>query len=459
MLTFSYGGMHLVPGLGSHGPDCVWGTVRAQSKISTATDEASQAALRSEAVNVLTMKLRLTINPTYLVRDEASLSQPVASSMGLTMTNTMLGVAPIPGMSAISPFGPAPGMPAAGIGSLGAGRGIPFGLGADDMDGSLGCMFTGSAPGSHLDMTHFADRYPSMLHGGAAFFQQPHAHSALNPSSMFRKMPNFGPGGDPMSMGMGGLMGYGPMSGLSPVDPMIQHQRMIMATQHHHYQQQQQQHQHQQQQQPGDKVKQPQKPPLQMHDQQQHMLDMQGHEDLVRTPQHMHMHAHRQACNLDDGAHMARRPDGSQLHDKMSAHDKDESDATCQAPRTSLGLGMDFAGHGRGAGGLETIAGSMGGRGHDMSGLGSGSTRGGNLGMGSVSRLSPVASQLQPGIKPSAQQPFNYGGQTNTNQIRSYPSSLQQGQEPRCKYCRVTCVHTYLPLPNMYDCGFAKCFQ
>jgi hypothetical protein len=47
-----------------------------QSKINTADDDASRAALRSEAVNVLTMKLRLTINPSYLVRDESVLVQP-----------------------------------------------------------------------------------------------------------------------------------------------------------------------------------------------------------------------------------------------------------------------------------------------------------------------------------------------------------------------------------------------
>jgi hypothetical protein len=46
-----------------------------QSKINTAEDDASRAALRSEAVNVLTMKLRLTINPSYLVRDESVLLQ------------------------------------------------------------------------------------------------------------------------------------------------------------------------------------------------------------------------------------------------------------------------------------------------------------------------------------------------------------------------------------------------
>ena len=49
-----------------------------QSKINTAEDDTSRAALRSEAVNVLTMKLRLTINPSYLVRDESVLMQPAA---------------------------------------------------------------------------------------------------------------------------------------------------------------------------------------------------------------------------------------------------------------------------------------------------------------------------------------------------------------------------------------------
>lgn len=53
-----------------------------QSKISTAVDDASRGLLRSEAVNVLTMKLRLTINPAYLVRDEAVLMHSIDSVSG-----------------------------------------------------------------------------------------------------------------------------------------------------------------------------------------------------------------------------------------------------------------------------------------------------------------------------------------------------------------------------------------
>eukprot|EP00277_Geminigera_cryophila_P018714 CAMPEP_0179459692 /NCGR_PEP_ID=MMETSP0799-20121207/42977_1 /TAXON_ID=46947 /ORGANISM="Geminigera cryophila, Strain CCMP2564" /LENGTH=708 /DNA_ID=CAMNT_0021261667 /DNA_START=161 /DNA_END=2287 /DNA_ORIENTATION=- len=66
-----------------------------QSKINTAEDDASRAALRSEAVNVLTMKLRLTINPSYLVRDESVLLQPAMSTSapgipgGMTMPSVM----------------------------------------------------------------------------------------------------------------------------------------------------------------------------------------------------------------------------------------------------------------------------------------------------------------------------------------------------------------------------------
>jgi len=66
-----------------------------QSKINTAEDDASRAALRSEAVNVLTMKLRLTINPSYLVRDESVLLQPAMSTSapgipgGMSMPSVM----------------------------------------------------------------------------------------------------------------------------------------------------------------------------------------------------------------------------------------------------------------------------------------------------------------------------------------------------------------------------------
>jgi hypothetical protein len=62
-----------------------------QSKINTAEDDASRAALRSEAVNVLTMKLRLTINPSYLVRDESVLLQP---AMAGTPASVLPGSAP-----------------------------------------------------------------------------------------------------------------------------------------------------------------------------------------------------------------------------------------------------------------------------------------------------------------------------------------------------------------------------
>lgn len=86
-----------------------------QSKINTAEDDASRAALRSEAVNVLTMKLRLTINPSYLVRDESVLLQPTMS------TGTTATAAPAL----------AGGMEMAGQGGGGQPGGFPAGMGVD----------------------------------------------------------------------------------------------------------------------------------------------------------------------------------------------------------------------------------------------------------------------------------------------------------------------------------------
>ena len=98
-----------------------------QSKINTAEDDASRAALRSEAVNVLTMKLRLTINPSYLVRDESVLLQP-AMSTGAVQP----GVGGMPGGPPGPPALPG-GMDMGGAAGGGGGQpgGFPAGMGVD----------------------------------------------------------------------------------------------------------------------------------------------------------------------------------------------------------------------------------------------------------------------------------------------------------------------------------------
>ena len=91
-----------------------------QSKINTAEDDGSRAALRSEAVNVLTMKLRLTINPSYLVRDESVLLQPQMST----------GAPNIPGGAAV-PVLPGGGMDMGNAPGGGPAGGFPAGMGVD----------------------------------------------------------------------------------------------------------------------------------------------------------------------------------------------------------------------------------------------------------------------------------------------------------------------------------------
>ena len=93
-----------------------------QSKINTAEDDASRAALRSEAVNVLTMKLRLTINPSYLVRDESVLLQPSMNAGAPPMGGPAPGVLPGAAMDMQGGVGAPGGM--GGPGGFGAGGGV-----------------------------------------------------------------------------------------------------------------------------------------------------------------------------------------------------------------------------------------------------------------------------------------------------------------------------------------------
>jgi hypothetical protein len=109
-----------------------------QSKISTAVDDASRGLLRSEAVNVLTMKLRLTINPAYLVRDEAVLMHSIDSISGGgggLMNDGDDGV-----------IGQAPGDASVGLGGgvgglrMGDGSGLMNGLPLRGVDGFRGAL-------------------------------------------------------------------------------------------------------------------------------------------------------------------------------------------------------------------------------------------------------------------------------------------------------------------------------
>ena len=106
-----------------------------QSKISTAADEAQMSALRSEAVNVLTMKLRLTINPAYLVHDESAM---------------MITMASMPDKS-----GPTMGM----VDGIRTGMGIGMGMGAGVGKGGGGTI-------NHMMNVHGAPGVGRELGGG-----------------------------------------------------------------------------------------------------------------------------------------------------------------------------------------------------------------------------------------------------------------------------------------------------
>mmetsp|Transcript_28233 Transcript_28233/g.44040 ORF Transcript_28233/g.44040 Transcript_28233/m.44040 type:complete len:594 (-) Transcript_28233:188-1969(-) len=182
-----------------------------QSKINTADDDASRAALRSEAVNVLTMKLRLTINPSYLVRDESVLLQP-AISMG----------------------GAGAGMPS-GMPAIAA----PMGAGAEGMPGGVD-RGAGAPPGGSSGVDAILRQEQVQR---TALIAQAEAQAAANAASVLQKVQNLnmarngmgGPGDFPGAMpGMPqrpGGYGGGPPGGMSlqhMQDAMMQ-QRMMSA--------------------------------------------------------------------------------------------------------------------------------------------------------------------------------------------------------------------------------------
>mmetsp|Transcript_1082 Transcript_1082/g.3368 ORF Transcript_1082/g.3368 Transcript_1082/m.3368 type:complete len:794 (-) Transcript_1082:114-2495(-) len=195
-----------------------------QSKINTAEDDASRAALRSEAVNVLTMKLRLTINPSYLVRDESVLLQP-----------------------SINPGGP--GMAPAGMNQMGNAPGgleMHGGMGGERAPAPpIGGGPPGPPPGAGGGFPAGVDAILRQQQEAqrSALMAQAEAQAAANAASVLQKVQNMArargamPGGDignPMGMGPPQGSYGGPPGGMAlqhMQDAMMQQRMMITGQQ------------------------------------------------------------------------------------------------------------------------------------------------------------------------------------------------------------------------------------